>query len=85
MNIQDATKKAMEVGGVIYKPFEATNVIIIPTNTPDCCRGVSVPALQQGKPPVCRWQPQADDLISDNWNFAKAIDEVPLRNCNLSV
>ena len=70
----------MEIGGVIYRPFGHTNIIVIPTITPDCCMVRSAPSVQQGKPPVCRWQPQADSFMADDWDVAESAYAVPIRS-----
>lgn len=75
MNIQDATRLAISRGGYIARA--KFPVAIKPTDTPDCCigycRGMS-PAdkLSKGR----RWQPQADDLLADDWRVIQSVDEV---------
>ena len=38
-------------------------VMVLPTDTPDCCVIMSINA----KNPRRGWQPQAEDLIADDW------------------
>ena len=62
MNIQAAVKRAMESGGLIVRPQWNGCVHIKPTNGPECC-------ICYGKEqaPCPRWQPQAEDLLADDW------------------
>ena len=62
MNIQKATQKALEVGGLIVRPFWRGRVHIKPTNGPDDCI-----CYGKGKAPCPRWHPQAEDLLADDW------------------
>lgn len=40
-----------------------TAIMILPTNTPDCCIIMSA----NGKNPCRGWQPTAEDLVADDW------------------
>lgn len=60
MNIFEATVKALEEG----KRIRRQGAIITPTNTGECCL-IEVEGLK--KAPGKRWQPKAEDLISDEW------------------
>ena len=62
MDIQKATQKALEVDGLIARPFWRGYVHIKPTNSPECCI-----CYGKGKAPCPRWQPQAEDLLADDW------------------
>ncbi len=75
MNIQEATKKALEDGGLIYRTStklanEARNGGIFPTNTYDTCILV---VMDKGVPKKsCRaWNPTADDLVANDWEVVK--------------
>lgn len=71
MNIQEATKKALESGKYITREGlagEIGRIRIKPTDTPDCCIVLisdprKIPSARVGK----RWNPQAEDLMADNW------------------
>ena len=66
MYIQEATKKALEAGGYITRESwgERFAVYIEPTDTPLCCL---VHSLKIKEGPRPRWNPQAEDLIADDW------------------
>lgn len=62
MNIQEAARLAVETGALIARPTWKGHVHMWPTGGPDCriCYG-------KGKAPGPRWQPQAEDLMADDW------------------
>ena len=72
MNIQKAIKKSLKTGKSIMRkdwPFYKKGIYeirIIPTDGPDCC---VIHVFKNGK--VVRqqrcWNPQAADLISEEW------------------
>lgn len=65
MNIQDATRKAIADGKQITRSnawWGGTNGIKIrPTDTDECC------IVSNQKKEAPRWNPQAEDLIADDW------------------
>ncbi len=63
MNIQDATKKAVESGGFITRHSWRGHVQIKPTNVPEHCLVYTI----WEKFPFQRWEPDADDLMADDW------------------
>lgn len=67
MNICEATKQAFEQGRKIARSDDESFVYgemkIEPTNTPDCCRLTDI----YNQIPCRGWQPQAEDLMSENW------------------
>lgn len=66
MNIQEATNKAMECGGYIIRKEWTTIIKIKPTNSSNCC----IVFRRDGK--SCRrWEPQAKDLIADDWTVTQ--------------
>ncbi len=75
MNIQAATKKAVESRGLMYRMStrqvnEARYGVIKPTNTYDSCILVVMDKGIQTK--SCRaWNPTADDLLADDWEVVK--------------
>lgn len=67
MNIQEATRQALETGSSIYRRHwvnEGLPMAITPTNTPACCI-VSTTT----KAPCPRWNPMAEDLLADDWDI----------------
>ncbi len=75
MNIQEATKLAMEKGGFIcrksiHKDYDTRFAVIQPTNSHETCKVV---VMQDGIPiSSCRcWNPTADDLTADDWELFK--------------
>lgn len=75
MNIQEATKKAMQMDGIICRKSvmrkESTAFAVVePTNTYDCCLLV---VYRDGKPERSArcWNPTADDLAADDWVFLR--------------
>lgn len=75
MNIQEATKKVVEDGGLIYRT-SAMQVdgerygAINPTNTYDAC--ILVVMDKGAKKKSCRaWNPTADDLLANDWEIVK--------------
>ncbi|MED4727037.1 MULTISPECIES: Thoeris anti-defense Tad2 family protein [Aneurinibacillus] len=73
MNIQDATKLALEKDLYIIRessPFRKYSKIK-PTDTSDCCMVYKTKYAEQmhgGKlAPGKRWNPDASDLLADDW------------------
>ena len=64
MNIQEAVKRAMETNGLIVRPLWRGCVHIKPTDLPEGCI-----CYGKGRAPCPRWQPQAEDLIADDWEI----------------
>ncbi len=62
MNIQEATKKAVECGGYIVPKKWAGRIKIRPTNSSNCCLVYS-----KNHAPCPRWEPDAEDLMADDW------------------
>lgn len=64
MYIHEAIQKAMETGRCIHNIKSAfPDVIIHPTNTPECC----IVCVAKKESP--RWNPKAKDLTSDGWEL----------------
>ncbi len=61
MNIQEATKKAMETNKNIQR--DSIGIKIKPTNGWECCLLIH-PTKQEYAP---RWNPKAEDLMADDW------------------
>lgn len=62
MNIQEATKKAVEIDGYITGGGFKNVVFIKPTDGVDCCIAfLNKDNSRRG------WEPYASDLISDDW------------------
>lgn len=79
MNIQEATKKAVEIDGYIVKSEEDGKKVIFikPTNGIDCCVvNVTKNHSRRG------WQPTASDLISDEWEVVTEEDFLALSERN---
>ncbi|MTV23776.1 Thoeris anti-defense Tad2 family protein, partial [Staphylococcus delphini] len=67
MNIQDATKLALEKGKSIYRKDLRNKGLrdeILPTNDPYHGMLYTIPNKKSYKQ---RWEPLAEDLISDEW------------------
>ena len=64
MYIHDATKLALEENKFITRESWDGNWILKPTNTTKCC--VVIPLFGDGKSGP-RWNPNADDLIANDW------------------
>ena len=62
MFIQEATKKAIEIGGFIARAKWKGAVRVKPTDDPRGCVLFSAE-----KAPGPHWQPRADDLVADDW------------------
>ena len=60
--IHEAAKLAVAVDGLIVRPPWKGLVHIKPTNGPECCI-----CYGKGKAPGPRWNPQAEDLLADDW------------------
>ncbi len=63
MNIAEATKKALSINGYIYRENECELIRIQPTTSFDCC----VVYSNGGQRSAVRWNPDALDLIADDW------------------
>ena len=66
MNIQEATKQAIAEGKQITRINAwwgggENEIKIRPTNTYECC------IVSNAKKEAPRWNPQAEDLIADDW------------------
>lgn len=66
MNIQEATKQAIAEGKQITRINAwwgggENGIKIRPTNTHECC------IVSNAKKEAPRWNPQAEDLIADDW------------------
>ncbi len=67
MNIQEATKLAMEKGIAIRRKNQGVYGIL-PTNLVNYqCLIISKNYKTKGQTAGARWQPSADDLIADDW------------------
>ena len=67
MNIQEATKLAMEKGQSIYRKDlrnEGLRGKILPTNDPYHGMLYTIPDKKSYRQ---RWQPMAEDLLADDW------------------
>lgn len=72
MNIYEATKEAMRVDGWIKRPWgnDGWSILVKPTDTGDACLiCVANERGEQRKTPAKRWQPQAEDLIAEDWEI----------------
>lgn len=68
MNIKDAVTIALKENKYIYRQSEkdeGIQVNILPTNTFDCCLLTTDDNEFAGK----RWNPNANDLIADDWEI----------------
>lgn len=71
MDIQKAVKEAMAEGCTMTRTaWTEWGLWIKPTNDPECCI-----IGMKGKAPCPRWQPQAEDLIADDWELVKESKE----------
>lgn len=85
MNIQEATKKAMEQNGVIcrdkfviekgIKQFRMA--VVAPGNSLDTCPIMTMD--EKGRlSDYCRcWNPTADDLMADDWEVMITNNDIP--------
>ncbi len=63
MNIQEATRAALRLGCEITRGiWEGLGIWIKPTNSGECCI-----IGAKGQAPCPRWEPQAEDLMADDW------------------
>ncbi|MFI3546901.1 MW1434 family type I TA system toxin [Mammaliicoccus sciuri] len=70
MNIQDATKMAMQEGKAIQRKSDNSVGAILPSNlTRYQCLIVSNIYKSKGQIAHARWQPSADDLLADDWEL----------------
>lgn len=63
MNIYEATKEALRVGGWIKRPWGDDGFYVKPTDTGDAC----LVFAHEKKSPAKRWNPFAEDLIAEDW------------------
>lgn len=75
MNIYEAAKQSQKTGkpiikkdGCFYRKGKH-EIRISPTNEPDCCIVKTYENGQETKRFRC-WNPQMDDLTSENWEIA---------------
>lgn len=62
MSIWEAAKAVLEKGGYITRQKFNMAVVIVPTDTSDCCIAkIDKSHSRRG------WQPKANDLIADDW------------------
>ncbi len=66
MYIHEAVKAAVEEGRFITRPtaWWGKRIKTKPTNSPDCCMVFS---CDNKTSPARGWQPQAEDLMADDW------------------
>ncbi len=64
MTIQEAVKKAVEIGGFITIPEFVGHIKIKPTDTDDCC----IPCHWDGSHPTRGWQPSVQAIIREDWS-----------------
>lgn len=50
-----------------YQRYELDGVKILPTNTPDTCMIFT----KFSRNPCRGWQPQAEDLLADDWDISR--------------
>lgn len=79
MNIQEATKKAMEENGYITRkgdrrfgyitPYGGYRIgVIKPSNSHDTCAIMTLDEKGRTKNYCRNWNPTADDLMADDWS-----------------
>ena len=68
MLISEAVAEAMQTRACIKRKCHdwPIGIKIMPTNTSDCCV-----LLAKNKAPCRGWEPQAKDLIADDWEIVK--------------
>lgn len=74
MNIVEAVKKAMEQGkGIQNAKVKRAKVYLLPTNTTECFFVIPVGYRFLGNcpPPATRWQPQAEDILAEDWEVTE--------------
>lgn len=64
MTITEATCQALAEGKNIARRWCDRRIIIKPETSQDCCL---IWVEGSKRPPTVRWNPDADDLISDEW------------------
>lgn len=70
MNIQEATKAAMNKGIAMKRINEESTANILPTNLGNYqCLIVSEVYKGNEQTAYARWQPSADDLLADDWEL----------------
>ena len=72
MNIQEATKKAMEEDAYITRKsknrYGSYSIgVIKPSNSHDTCAGMSIRENGEIRSYIRNWNPTADDLMADDW------------------
>lgn len=84
MKIGEATKKAIEEKGVIYrksffKAVDGAYAVIKPSSSYECCQVINHVRYKGQDKKVERrfrnWNPTADDLIADDWEVTCEPDE----------
>lgn len=66
MTIRDAALEAQKTGrGIARKSNGERPMIIIPTNTPNCCIITDYAARERNLVP--RWEPTLDDITATDW------------------
>lgn len=74
MNIQKAVKAALEQNKWITRPEWENHTRFEPTNGPEC---IILKVIKDGKvirSSLTGWQPQADDLMADDWKIVEKCD-----------
>ena len=70
MNIQDATKKAMEINGYLVNTDVLGEMVAIkPTKLTD-----GYVLLFPGRAPFRRWQPGVNDILSQKWETVESLN-----------
>lgn len=70
MKISEAVNKALEKNGALQREsLRWTGVLIIPTNSSECC--CILPTKSKHQQPGRCWNPTADDLMADDWEVVK--------------
>lgn len=70
MYIHEAVEKSMEEGKSIFRQgYEA--MLILPTDTTDCCIGFIMEPDGSYEKAAVRWNPTAEDLMADDWKLVE--------------
>ena len=79
MHINEAVSKAIEIDGYITEGVKdmKSRIFIKPTNRLDCCIVCVTPEYSKK-----RWNPRANDLISDSWEVVTEEDFLSLSKQN---
>ena len=71
MNIAEAAKACKGYGWIARRSWYG-HMRVCPTNEPECC------IIQaKGQAPCPRWEPQAEDLVADDWEVATEEKKLP--------